>query len=385
MNAVTQPVQKALSQANRSPSWTLYLDKFSFQRNAGQAGKNTSLSDTLTVFRQAMASMKDVLARQDLFRIKLRQQYGDRNVRVVYLKNTSRLLLHLARVNPLENVGLYAERISGVPIIPGTAVKGVLSTWACWCQNISADGEFPPELEKERRSFAMEEAKLAEAILGNNDKSGSTQGGGITFIAAWPMTVPALDPDITTPHGRGNPIPNPFLAVAPGTTWAFTFVANPLGETRAEELLNQTETWLKEALDQMGIGAKTAAGYGRFSSLTPAEAEDIRKRETDLKAKTDEAEKQRQKAIAQKREADEQAKVDAARRDTLSPEDRSYEDFLKSKPDWKAKANTIDKSTAEEKAMILRFFRTPLGQAELETWTNEKGIKRLNKLKEAGL
>jgi CRISPR type III-B/RAMP module RAMP protein Cmr6 len=43
--------------------------------------------------------------------------------------NSNRLLLHLGRASVLENVGIYCERTTGLPLIPGTAVKGVLSTF----------------------------------------------------------------------------------------------------------------------------------------------------------------------------------------------------------------------------------------------------------------
>jgi CRISPR-associated protein Cmr6 len=95
----------------------------------------------------------------------------------------------------------------------------------------------------------------------------STGWGEIIFLGGFPVKPPKLVLDILTPHEHGAPRPNPFLALDPGTRWIFAFLARPR-HGDAKELLRQTTDWLCEALTQVGLGAKTAAGYGRFRSLT---------------------------------------------------------------------------------------------------------------------
>jgi hypothetical protein len=79
------------------------------------------------------------------------------------------------------------------------------------------------------------------------------------------------------------------------------------------------------------------------------------------------------------------ARAEAERRARLAPEDLAYEDFVKGVTDWTAPAREIATKTPEQKALILRFFRSPEGQALLDTWTNKKGQARIQNLKEAGL
>ena len=55
-----------------------------------------------------------------------------------------------------------------------------------------------------------------------------------------------------------DPVPVVFPAVAPGHVFAFAV----LGKDPA--LTAKAKTWLKNGLEQFGLGAKTAAGYGWF-------------------------------------------------------------------------------------------------------------------------
>jgi len=53
--------------------------------------------------------------------------------------------------------------------------------------------------------------------------------------------------------------------VAPGATWRFVLLAARRAGEEGPRLLEITLDWLRQALTQLGIGAKTAAGYGRFA------------------------------------------------------------------------------------------------------------------------
>ena len=68
----------------------------------------------------------------------------------------------------------------------------------------------------------------------------------------------------------------------------------------------------------------------------------------------------------------------------LSPEDRAYAEYVEKVSDWTALAREIAAKPEPEKQWILRYFRTD-GQALLKKWTNEKGKKRIQNLKDAGL
>jgi len=210
---------------------------------------------------------------------KLQRQHRNRFVTVDLLAE-SRLLLHLGRANVLENVGLYAEHTTGLPIIPGSALKGVISTWACWSEYFNdSDGSFRKiTKESAQRSNFNSHSQLARLILGDNKDSGSDQAGEIIFLGGYPMTPPQLGIDIVNPHheidGRAKQKlnPNTFLCIEPGIQWRFAFYARP-GVPEVDRLLQQTRVWIEESLTQTGIGAKTAAGYGRFRFLTEEDQE----------------------------------------------------------------------------------------------------------------
>jgi CRISPR-associated protein Cmr6 len=90
-----------------------------------------------------------------------------------------------------------------------------------------------------------------------------------------------------TPHYAGwipeappgdwrEPMPVPFLVVAPGTSFLFSLL--PRGIERGE--LETVFQWLRDALHYAGAGAKTAVGYGRFAydeQQTTARAETMEK------------------------------------------------------------------------------------------------------------
>jgi CRISPR type III-B/RAMP module RAMP protein Cmr6 len=192
----------------------------------------------------------------------------------------------------LENVGLYSERTTGLPLIPGSAVKGVLSTWACWEANQLDDGSFldPQQWQTQRSVYA---ADHAHRVFGSDAESGSESAGEVIFLGACPAAVPILALDIVNPHhdSTGRDLtrltPSVFLCLEAGIAWDFTFLVRACTPDAAD-LLNTTATWLCECLAQVGLGAKTAAGYGRFSdkpsSVTAASTKAVNATDAALQA-----------------------------------------------------------------------------------------------------
>lgn len=132
--------------------------------------------------------------------------------------------------------------------------------------------------EKEEALAAKEinwkELDLARAIFGNND-----QAGGIVFYDAFPQRC-NIDLDIMNPHysdyygddsgkkmpvDSENPIPIKFIAVGTGST--FRFALSNRGYGQDNDLLHQAKAWLQKALENQGVGAKTAVGYGFFNDF----------------------------------------------------------------------------------------------------------------------
>jgi hypothetical protein len=65
------------------------------------------------------------------------------------------------------------------------------------------------------------------------------------------------------------------------------------GLENEKELLDTTERWLKEALTQYGIGAKTSAGYGKFREPTQTDIENAE----DIENKSDDRTHQRKPTV----------------------------------------------------------------------------------------
>ncbi|MCX8108823.1 MAG: type III-B CRISPR module RAMP protein Cmr6 [Verrucomicrobiae bacterium] len=274
MITITKPVKEAIeAMQKRCDAWHLWLDKIVF--NSATA-KTDALKEVRNCYKKSAPPNLSLVCRAKLrFLECLAQQHG-KLFQPVDLKLASRLLVHLGRPSILENVGLYFDRTTGLPQIPGTALKGLLSTWACWANFFNpSDGSIHlGNQPTTRANFTAGEARLARQILGDDSADGSEHAGGVVFIGGFPLEPPSLGLDIVNPHHEpnGNPkdrlTPNTFLCIEPETIWRFAFYLRP-GLPDPDQLIATTKRWIEEALTQLGIGAKTSAGYGRFQVPTP--------------------------------------------------------------------------------------------------------------------
>jgi CRISPR-associated protein Cmr6 len=178
-------------------------------------------------------------------------------------KTDWRFITGLGRKGPLE-VGFTFHRIYGFPIIPGSGLKGLARAWAYFA------------LQEAGPSTKPEEEPDFIAVFGHDPGDNETAGGAI-FFDAIPLDVPALDLDVMTPHfpdyyqseskppsDDQNPVPIPFLTVKPGVRFAFAIGWRGKPNPKAHRLATE---WLQKGLEQLGAGAKTAAGYGYFADF----------------------------------------------------------------------------------------------------------------------
>jgi CRISPR-associated protein Cmr6 len=159
-----------------------------------------------------------------------------------------RLAVGLGFKGVLE-VGLRLQHTYGAPLIPGSAVKGVLKA------HVRAGDE-----------------KLASLLFGDPD--------GQALVAmedAWwiPTPEPPLLTDVVAAHHPryytenpphaptdfDNPIPVPFLSVR----GSFLFIGRFEGDDPGGKWKTYLKDTLRVALESSGIGGKTASGYGRFT------------------------------------------------------------------------------------------------------------------------
>ncbi|QKG83301.1 type III-B CRISPR module RAMP protein Cmr6 [Kroppenstedtia pulmonis] len=219
--------------------WVLGKNKEKWtQRVAGERGDKEQIEDAITRFRRLVES---------------------RSGSLLPMKTTSRFVTGLGRSHPVEN-GFAWHPTLGTAYLPGSSVKGMVRAWAQEC--------------------GVEETEI-QRLLGTESKVGEW-----IFFDALPLKPICLEVDIMTPHygdyyadpkqnpphDRSNPIPIPFLTVAEEQEFVFAFAPRRIQE-KQESDEEKLSSWLKGALDWMGAGAKTAVGYGRFTTNKDKENE----------------------------------------------------------------------------------------------------------------
>lgn len=177
------------------------------------------------------------------------------NVRLFTATAVSPIAVGLGNESVLE-VGLTVHHTYGVPIIPGSALKGLCRRGAL-------------RLKQEGK---LQEAEL-KVLFGYSEQSGEASAGYITFWDAWydPDSVDGkpFHRDVITVHHQeyynngkdfptdfDDPNPVPFLVVKPGARFLFAVHAPD------EAWGAFTQRLLEWCLQNLGVGAKTNAGYG---------------------------------------------------------------------------------------------------------------------------
>ncbi|MBX3444935.1 MAG: type III-B CRISPR module RAMP protein Cmr6 [Planctomyces sp.] len=175
------------------------------------------------------------------------------------LPTVGRLIVGLGSENVLET-GIRLHHTYGMPIIPGSALKGLA---AHYCDQVwgATDKRF------------MYGEPYHELLFGTTDDIGC-----IVFHDAW--FVPDSDNaplklDVMTPHHPtwldgseppsdfDSPTPVPFLSVAGRFRVAVAWSGPEHAE--ANNWTELANSLLKQALSEWGVGGKTTSGYGRLS------------------------------------------------------------------------------------------------------------------------
>lgn len=142
-------------------------------------------------------------------------------------------------------LGFHFDYTSGLPVIQGSSIKGVL-------KSAFAHPEYIQELLDDE---TLDVQTLESEIFDNGD---------IFFDAVVVSNGKILGDDFLTPHdenGLKNPIPLRFIKVLPNVSFRFDFEL-------MSGLINQDEKAILFAniLSDLGVGAKTNVGYGKFNS-----------------------------------------------------------------------------------------------------------------------
>lgn len=186
------------------------------------------------------------------------------------------------RANAHE-IGLSLHGTYGWPVIPGSSLKGLAAAWA------AADEADEQDVLRVLGSPRPSGRRPAADGAGGQQRTGTERPasarGSVRFLDAMPAGEPVtVAVDVLTPHvkhyydsvtdGRGRPVPpaeyhNPVPVSFLTIRGAF---AVDLYGPQAREVSLAAE-WLTRAADELGAGAKTAAGYG-YLTLTPVPDEE---------------------------------------------------------------------------------------------------------------
>lgn len=238
----------------------------------------------------------------------LQAQYDDKVLRIVTGRLEGRLAINLAE-GLIQNAGINLDRIFGLPLIPGSAVKGVTRSVALaelkQNKGMKAFENFARIFGLGKSDFKEPDGDLCQFLqllqdcgLPHDDKGEVMRElkGAVSFLPAMPVNSAKIIVDITNVHtpdyyrtGKSadlkneTPHPNYFPAVECGAEFVFPLLLNSIDNDT--KLLDTAEKWLVLALQENGIGAKTAAGYGWFCDLT---AEKKRQKEEEAARKEQE-------------------------------------------------------------------------------------------------
>jgi CRISPR-associated protein Cmr6 len=154
--------------------------------------------------------------------------------------------------NAVLETGMTVHPVFGFPVVPGSCLKGAARVYATHV------AEAPPDHIDVQFGWQSDE------------QSGC---GNLVFLEGGPVVPPWIDRDVVNPifgeyyqgdrppAGYLSPSPLFFLALGRRSRYQFG-VASLDGDRRAAEEGCQ---WLQGALQHIGVGAKTAAGYGYWS------------------------------------------------------------------------------------------------------------------------
>lgn len=207
---------------------------------------------------------------------------------------SSRLTIGSGDASVVENASITLHHVYGFPVIPGSAVKGLVQHFLLeeLADFGGADkqlfGDVVPDSASRDAVAAIcgPEAKVrdvATCLFGSPE-----QGEGfLVFHDGWPSGSPNgwVEQDVLTPHhskyyagskpcanDSESPVPVPFLAVKKGVEFAVPICLSgvALHSGHPMRLLKMlpglARDWLLEALDLWGIGSRTGAGFGRMET-----------------------------------------------------------------------------------------------------------------------
>lgn len=285
----------------------------------------------------------------------------------------------------LESAGLNLDPHFGIPGIPGSAVKGCARAAALAMVKSETDGHLQEELAGEildvfgflEDDLSNEKSDLYWALGRPFPTRKNFHAGQVAFLSAVPLEFPKMVVDLLACHhpkyyanpaqGPGDdeqPNIQPFPAVESGLPFLFSVVParNGAGDGDAlQSLCDRALEYLEEGLKTLGIGAKTAAGYGWFIRDDPSFTRLTESFEASRRLKADE---RRRRAEDEKRAQ-------------FSPEELLTEELETGTTDVLAEFARRTLLSVSEQERLASFILSAGPETVLNPAGNPKGRKRL--------
>lgn len=224
----------------------------------GNSAKYDYLKKFIKFYSNKGKIVKELLEKHNYRRDTLFKCIG---AQIVDYKTSWRFVSGLGAAHPIET-GFIFDPVAGVPYLPGPSLKGIVRAWA---------EQWQGERKEEILHFFGSESKSEKAKKKN---------GAVIFFDAYPLDWPVLELDVMNVHYKEyyessrekfippadylSPTPIFFLTVASGSKFRFALAPSLDGN---KEDVEKAKDWLKQALNNIGAGGKTAVGYGYFESL----------------------------------------------------------------------------------------------------------------------
>ena len=334
---------------NRVNNFGLYFQKFfKYHQNGdkletqqswsnGQRGRNREDYEWSLVHNQFKRSTMMQSFSGMLSRIHKKQRYcvqGMHRLGAGILEITAEsltpFLTGIGETTPTE-VGMVFDRNTGMPFMPAASVKGAVRY--AYCVNFALNN--PGRVDQ--GTLNENDVDGLVRLFGSTDTSEGTRGG-FAFMDAYTDSVPELKLDIMNPHHgkyyRGESAAGPVETEAPVPIKFLTVKKEGIFRFRgffltkeAEKYRNELVEAFRTAMTEMGLGAKTAAGYGRFKDVLDTTLELLETAEAEKARRAD-----KERTEKEKKEAEEQAKIEkeekkrrAAQREALKKEREAEE------------------------------------------------------------
>lgn len=288
-NLKTYLPKDTIVQQNQVDNFSLKLNKYAVSEKAG-----TDKEKFIFYKKEINFSLNSNFSSIDIKKIQERSlsgaktYLGEQNTKTMTLKTDWRMALGLGNESVYET-SITLHHIYGIPYVPASSIKGVVRSWIITNCFESKEGD------QSKGAFANQ---LFCNLFGSPKESSiGEHQGKIIFFDAFPINTPSIKVDIMNPHygeyysdeqGKTppgdyyNPIPIPFLTVENTsfqfiigvkrnsvlkefTDWKKLTLSNEEGFASLSDnssILDLAHVWLKLALNEHGVGAKTAVGYG---------------------------------------------------------------------------------------------------------------------------